>query len=199
MIKAIIFDFGGVLCVNDDLPKFWQENGDKLGVDPEDARKVGVPIWMEARVGKIDSNVYWEDLGVLAKMSAEEFRKYFIEYTGFRDELYTYIKKELKGKYKLAILSNQIKSWFEPIAEEKKFKAVFNVIVTSYGTGIAKPEIEIYKKTIKELGVEASECVFVEDRPKNIEPAEKLGMQVIEFKDFNQFVGDLEKIKKFGY
>ena len=194
MIKAIIFDFGGVLSTDDDIPKFWQENGKKLGVDPEAGSEIALPIWMEARVGKIDSDIYWEKLGAFTKMSAEEFKKYFIGCTGFCDDLYGYIKEKLQGKYQLAILSNQIKSWFEPIADKKKFREVFDVIITSYDTGIAKPDIEIYEKTIKELGVKASECVFVDDRPKNIEPAKKLGMRVVEFRNYDQFVEDLNKI-----
>jgi len=198
MIKAIIFDFGGVLSTDDDIPKFWQENGRKLGVDPKRGAEIALPIWMEARIGKIDSEIYWEKLGIFTKMGAEEFKKYFIGCTGFRDELLGYIKERLKGKYKLAILSNQIESWFEPIAKEKKLHEVFDVIVTSYESGVAKPAEEIYKKTIKELSVKARECVFVEDRLKNLEPAKKLGMVAIEFRNFDQFVKDLEKILDAG-
>lgn len=193
-IKAIIFDFGGVLSTNDDIPEFWQENGKKLGVDPKVGSEIALPIWMEARVGKIDSDIYWEKLGVLTKMGAEEFKKYFIGCTGFNDELFVYIKEKLKGKYRLAILSNQIESWFETIAQKKKFREVFDVIVTSYETGIAKPDIKIYKKTIEDLGVKSHECIFIEDRAKNLEPAKKLGMKTIEFKSYVQLVEDLKKI-----
>jgi len=105
-----------------------------------------------------------------------------------------YVKNKLQGKYKLAILSNQIKSWLEPILEEKKFGEIFDTIVTSYEVGSAKPDIKIYKEVLGKLNVKAEECVYIEDRIKNLEPAKILGMKTIEFKNYNQCVKDLEEI-----
>ncbi|MFZ2835137.1 MAG: HAD-IA family hydrolase, partial [Candidatus Moraniibacteriota bacterium] len=163
MYKAIIFDFGGVFSINDDIQEFWLNNAVKLNVDSQKANEIGLSIWLEARVGKIDSNIFWEKLGAFVGMDAFKFKKYFVEYTGFRDELYAYVKNNLQGKYKLAILSNQIESWLEPILEEKKFREVFDVIVTSYDVGFAKPDIEIYKKVLERLNLEAGECIYIED------------------------------------
>ena len=194
MIKAIIFDFGGVFSIDDNIPKFLQTNSERLGIDPEEVGKISLAIWQEARVGKIDSNIFWEKLGALAKMKPENFKKYFTESFGFRQELYDYVKKNLYGKYKLAILSNQIESWLEPILEEKKFKEIFDVIVTSYNTGFAKPDIKIYEKVLQDLKLPADQCIYVEDRPANLEPAKNLGMYVIEFKKFDQFIADLDNL-----
>ena len=198
MFKAIIFDFGGIFSIHDDILEFWRKNSVKLGVDLEAANKIALPIWLEARVGNIDSNIFWEKLGAFTKIGAKEFKRYFIDYTSFRDELYDYVKENLSGKYRLAILSNQIESWLEPILEEKKFRTVFDIIVTSYNTGLAKPNIGIYEKVVQELGVKAEECIFIEDRPKNLEPAKKLGMSVIEFKNYDQFVKDLNGLLNEG-
>ncbi|MFZ2193259.1 MAG: HAD family phosphatase [Candidatus Moraniibacteriota bacterium] len=194
MYKAIIFDFGGVFSINDDIQEFWLNNAVKLNVDSQKANEIGLSIWLEARVGKIDSNIFWEKLGAFVGMDAFKFKKYFVEYTGFRDELYAYVKNNLQGKYKLAILSNQIESWLEPILEEKKFREVFDVIVTSYDVGFAKPDIEIYKKVLERLNLEAGECIYIEDRIKNLEPAKILGMKTIEFKNYKQCVEDLEML-----
>ncbi|MFA5994243.1 MAG: HAD family phosphatase [Parcubacteria group bacterium] len=194
MYKAIIFDFGGIFSMDDDIKEFWKNNATKLKIDPQEANETGIPIWLEARIGKIDSNMFWEKLGPLAGMSAVEFKRYFIGYTGFRDELLDYVKNNLRGKYKLAILSNQIESWLEPILEEKKFREIFEVIVTSYETGFAKPDLEIYKKTLEKLDVQADGCIYIDDMIKNLEPAKALGMKTIEFKNYNQCIEDLEKI-----
>ncbi|MDP2104267.1 MAG: HAD family phosphatase [Candidatus Gracilibacteria bacterium] len=196
MIKAIIFDFGGVFSTDDDIREFWQNNAEKLGVDAEEANRISLSIWFEARVGKIDSTIFWEKLGAFTKMSPESFKKYFIEYTGFRDELHQFVKKNLYGKYKLAILSNQIESWLEPILEEKKFREIFDIIITSYNTGLVKPDREIYEKVIQDLNLKAEECIYIEDRPKNLEPAKNLGMNVIEFRDYDSFLKELDFLLK---
>ncbi|KKQ56686.1 MAG: HAD-superfamily hydrolase, subfamily IA, variant 3 [Parcubacteria group bacterium GW2011_GWA2_38_13] len=194
MIKAIIFDFGGIFNIRDSLKIFWQDNADTLKVDPEKAFAISLPLWRKARIGNIDSEIFWEKLGACAKMSPENFKKYFIEYTGYREEMLEYIKKNLKGKYKLAILSNQIKTWIEPILKEKKFEEVFDVIITSYNTGFAKPDIRIYKKAIQALGVKAQECIYIEDKPRNVGPAEALGMKVILFQSYDQCINDLNNL-----
>lgn len=194
MYKAIIFDFGGVFSIDDDIQEFWLNNATKFNIDPEEANKLSLPLWLEARIGKMDSNIFWEKLGPLVKMNALEFRQYFVEYTGFREELYDYVKNNLKGKYKLAILSNQIKSWLEPILEEKKFIEIFDTIVTSYEVGFAKPDMEIYNKVLETLNVKAEECIYIEDRAKNLEPAKILGMKTVEFKNYDQCIRDLEQI-----
>ena len=80
------------------------------------------------------------------------------------------------------------------ILEEKKFGEIFDTIVTSYEVGSAKPDIKIYKEVLGKLNVKAEECVYIEDRIKNLEPAKILGMKTIEFKNYNQCVKDLEEI-----
>ena len=194
MFKAIIFDFGGVFSANDDIQEFWLNNAVKFSVNAEDANEISSLIWSDARIGKIDSDIFWTKLGSFVKMDAIEFKKYFIEYTSFREKLYQYVKNNLQGKYKLAILSNQIESWLEPILEEKKMRAVFDTIVTSYETGLAKPDIKIYEKVLEKLNLKAEECIYIEDRIKNIEPAKILGMTVIQFKNYDQCLRDLEQI-----
>lgn len=194
MIKAIIFDFGGVFSTDIDIREFWQNNSEKLGVNLEEANKLSKSIWDEARLGKIDSTLFWERLGGLTKMSADEFKQYFLQAGEFREEMHKYVRENLFGKYKLAILSNQIESWLEPILKEKKFDEIFDVIVTSYNSGLAKPDPEIYKKVVEFLDVKPEECIYVEDRQKNLEPAKTLGMGVIEYKNYGLFVTDLNQL-----
>ncbi len=196
MYKAIIFDFGGVFSTDVDIREFWQNNSGKLGVNPEEADSLSKSLWDEARLGKIDSMLFWERLGKLAGMSAADFKDYVLEKAEFRDEMYQYVREKLLGKYKLAILSNQIESWLEPILKEKRFDEMFDVIVTSYNTGLAKPDPEIYRKVVEFLGVEAEECIYVEDRPKNLEPAKALGMAVVEYKNYGQFIKELDQLLK---
>jgi epoxide hydrolase-like predicted phosphatase len=192
MIKAIIFDFGGVFSIIDDFQEFWQKNGVKLGVDPEEAIEIFSPLWEKACVGQIDSNIILEKLGTFTKTDPKKLKGQLIELSGFRDELYEYVKKNLKGKYKLAILSDHVEAWLELVLEEKKFREVFDVIVTSYNTGFVKPDIRIFEKVLKDLDVKAEECIFVEDMQENLVVAKNLGMNIIEFKNYNQFVKDFD-------
>lgn len=197
MLQAIIFDFGGVFSVEADIKKFLQNNAIKFKIDPEEVNKISSAIWAEARLGKIDSNIFWEKLGELVDMDPLEFKKYFIENTTLVEyKLYDFVKYHLKGKYKLAILSNQIESWLETVLEENNFREVFDFIITSYNTGLAKPDLAIYQKTLEILDLKAEECLFIDDLAQNLAPAKELGMQTILFENYEQFLGDLNKVLK---
>ena len=49
-----------------------------------------------------------------------------------------------------------------------------------------KPEVEIYKLLLDRYHFVPQECVFIDDRPENIEAAEKLGITGIQFQNQQQ-------------
>jgi FMN phosphatase YigB (HAD superfamily) len=51
----------------------------------------------------------------------------------------------------------------------------------SYQMGCRKPEPEIYRQTLEKLGVEGKHCLFIDDRPENIEAARSAGIQAHQF------------------
>ena len=55
-----------------------------------------------------------------------------------------------------------------------------NVFV-SYELGLLKPNQEIYKKVLQTLNIEPEEAVFIDDKPRNVEAAESLGIHGIVF------------------
>ena len=124
------------------------------------------------------------------KIDQKIFRKDLMEFSGFRYEVLDLIKK-LKKDYKVGLLSNHIEDWLEEIIAEHKLNEVFDVITASYETKIAKPDISIFKETVKRLGVDATECIYIDDMEQNIPPAKELGMKMILFKNFEQLKKEL--------
>ena len=59
---------------------------------------------------------------------------------------------------------------------------------------MAKPETEIYKISAEHLGVQPSECVFIDDQQKYLLGAEKTGMKTILYLGFENFKRELEKL-----
>jgi putative hydrolase of the HAD superfamily len=51
----------------------------------------------------------------------------------------------------------------------------------SYQMGCRKPEPEIYFQTLEKLGVEGKQCLFIDDRPENIEAARAAGIHAHQF------------------
>ena len=68
---------------------------------------------------------------------------------------------------------------------------LFDGLVISGEVGLVKPDVAIYKYLLDTYGLKAEECLFVDDRPDNIEAGEKAGIKGY------LFDGDAEKLR--GY
>ena len=60
---------------------------------------------------------------------------------------------------------------------------LFDVHVISEREGVAKPDPAIYQRTLDRMQLPAEGCVFVDDSPVNLPPAEALGMTTVHATD----------------
>ena len=65
--------------------------------------------------------------------------------------------------------------------------------ILSYKVQMTKPNPDIYKKLLSMYSLKAEESVFIDDTPKNIDAAVKLGIKGIVYKDPDQAAEELEK------
>ena len=91
-----------------------------------------------------------------------------------------------KNGYHTYILSNFPKSTYEKATEELSFEKETTGAIFSYQVKCIKPEAEIYKLLLDRYHLVPQECVFIDDRPENIEAAEKLGITGIQFQNQHQ-------------
>jgi epoxide hydrolase-like predicted phosphatase len=89
---------------------------------------------------------------------------------------------ELKGQYKLAMLTNtpsrySLDQRFQP----GELDELFDVVVASGEVGWDKPAPEIYTMTVEKLGVEPEECLFIDDIPAFTAAAEALGIRTFTY------------------
>ena len=193
-IKAIIFDYGGVLSTPGKIDFFCKRYATKLNKNPKEFMKLVKENWNKAQINKIKSSLFWAKAAEFLEVDSEKFRRDLLNSFKFQEEVLIIIKR-LKENYKLELLTNQIEDWLEEVIREHKLDQVFDVIVTSYASKIAKPDIRIFKETAEKLEVKPEECIYIDDLEKNIHPAQELGMKTILFKNNKQLISDL---KKFG-
>jgi HAD superfamily hydrolase (TIGR01509 family) len=70
--------------------------------------------------------------------------------------------------------------------------------VISGEVGMHKPERQIYELTVEKLGVEPSECVFIDDLRENCEGAEAIGMTAIRHRHPAETIARLEELTSLG-
>lgn len=86
------------------------------------------------------------------------------------------VLEKLYGRYRLGVISNAFPSmdWVFDLLDIRKY---FGIIVISSFVGISKPEKGIYEFALNSLGVMPEECLFIDDKLKNVESAMKIGFK----------------------
>jgi len=196
-IKAVIFDFGGVLVRTEDRSSR-QGLAEDLGMTYEqlDALIFQSESARQATVGDITTQEHWENLRVQLGFSVEEFPRVPKEFFGgdrLDEELIDTIRA-LRPRYKTAMLSNAWDDLREVVVNEWRIGEAFDELVISAEVGVAKPDPRIYRLTLQRLEVEPSEAIFVDDFLRNVEGAQAVGIHAIHFQDPVQARAELEAL-----
>ena len=108
--------------------------------------------------------------------------------------------KELKGKYKLGCITNNIRLLEKDLEENsnnnesKNAMLLFDHIIESSKVGIRKPNPEIYKMSYRALKVDPEECIYLDDLGINLKPARALGMTTIKVIDPDETIKTVKEL-----
>ena len=89
--------------------------------------------------------------------------------------------KSMKGKYKLAMISNINENHFNFLKKKMSVFKEFDKLVLSYEVGFRKPAREIYDAALKSVDTAASRAFYIDDRDDLIEAASKFGIKGMAF------------------
>jgi epoxide hydrolase-like predicted phosphatase len=182
--KAIIFDCFGVL-VEDSISRFYKTY---LADKPDIVEQIKALDHLSTE-GKITFDQLLEETSELTGIALPEV-KAFLELNPNDDALLRYIKTDLKPHYKIGFLSNAADDWLDDLFT-KEDQALFDDFVLSYQHGIRKPDAKIFELAAQRLGVEPSQCVFIDDVADYCEGARAVGMTAIQYKNVDQLKRDL--------
>ena len=85
-------------------------------------------------------------------------------------------------------------SWGTTRYPRPLLQELFDGVVISGEVGIRKPAPEIYARGAEAIGLEPSQCVFVDDLPFNLKPAAELGMATVHHVEAEQTITELERV-----
>jgi putative hydrolase of the HAD superfamily len=101
--------------------------------------------------------------------------------------------KLLKAKgHRLFCLSNMHVSSIDYLERAYNFWDVFEGGVISCRVHLIKPEPEIYSYLIKQYDLKKTQTIFIDDLTANLDPAERIGIQTIQFENPKQCEYQLE-------
>jgi len=188
-IRAVIFDFGGVIVRTENRAfrcklaarlSVTSDELDRLIFESESAR--------QATLGEITTQEHWEAVRKILNLSAQEFPSVPLAFWGgdiLDDALVDYVRS-LRPQYKTALLSNAWDDLRRELRQTWQIEDAFDEIIISAEVGFAKPDPHIYQLALNRLRVAPDEAVFIDDTPENVDAAGQTGMHAIHFESSQQ-------------
>ncbi len=194
-IKAIIFDIGGVLAIENrtkqygDLARIMDFDIDKF----QELRKKKVELFVR---GKVSEKEYLTFFAKKFNLNMVKLRKHWVRLAKENYKLdlgVSNIIRKLKKNYFLITLTNIIPLHNKIRKTNNPYKD-FNLNLLSFKQGYAKPDLAFYKLLFKKTKFKPQEMIFIDDHKPYLDPAKKLGLKVIHFKNSVQLKQDLKKM-----
>ncbi len=197
MIKNIIFDVGKVLVSYE--PDAYMES---LGFSPKEKAAVNRAmfqsrLWVQADEGIMEPEAFLEGYVANAPEYEAAIRRAYRTLGGTVELLPYAVEwlKDLKSRgYRLYILSNYGKYLYEQTKDKMEFLPLMDGVLFSHTCRLIKPNPEIYFYLLRKYGLEAPECVFLDDREENVAGARQCGIHGIRFFDYESGRQALEEL-----
>jgi putative hydrolase of the HAD superfamily len=195
-IRAVIFDFGGVLAFH---PTREQVRAAALdcGFPPDQF----APLLWKRRLlydaGKIDAGNYWRDVfesngKTFEPARLRDFIRHEIGFWSRYDQrVFDWINQLRGSGFRTGILSNLPVPIGEHLRATPGFLDHFDHVTFSYELLSAKPEPAIYRHAIEGQNVTPEETLFLDDRPENIAGARDLGMNAELYESWEKFAPEV--------
>ena len=193
-LRAVVFDYGIVLTGPPDATA-WANMLRITGLPEERFHSL---YWIDRAAldeGKLTGLGFWQKL--LRETGqppdhAEELNRWDARLWTVENPIMVAWQLKLKQRGLLtAILSNIGADVLASVERTFDWIHHFDVLVWSYQLGIVKPDPEIYRHTLRELGTNPEETLFIDDRRPNVEAARALGIQALEYSSVEQLREEL--------
>jgi len=185
-IKAVLFDFGQVLSLPAD-PAVWQQMLTLSGLSEADLQREYWAHRHDYDRGTFNSQTYWKAVAAgsettftpdqIAALIAADVNLW----SRLNLPMVEWAQQLQRAGIRTGILSNIGDAMAEGLIAKFDWISAFDHCVWSYSLKLAKPEAAIYRCAAEGLATDPSQILFIDDKIENIEAAESIGMQAIQY------------------
>jgi putative hydrolase of the HAD superfamily len=196
-IRTVLFDYGNVLS----LPQ-------AAGVAQQLADLCGLPLvqfeeryWMHRvayDLGQLDGPAYWQHFRAIegqeltADQVSELMRRDAASWEHPNQATVNWAIALREQGVRTAILSNMPAPLRQHLVRDSGWLPAFDHLTFSCDIGVMKPAEAIYRHCLDGVGSEASDALFLDDRPENIDAARALGIHAVQFHSASQVADELQ-------
>lgn len=205
LLKAVLFDFGGVILSSpfEAFNHYERANGLPIdflrglnATDPHDN------AWARLERNEVGFDEFCDLFELEAKVSGHtiDARAVMASMAGdVRPQMVEAIRQCKAAGLKTALLTNNWVSLDErdPVSERDDVLQLFDVVIESSKVGVRKPDPRFYELACVALDIEPEEAVFLDDLGINLKPARTMGMVTIKVGDPDKAIAELEAVVGF--
>jgi epoxide hydrolase-like predicted phosphatase len=193
--SALLIDWGGVLTTN--LFASFQAHCLRAEIDPQkllgrfrrdpQARELLIAL----ETGALAEEAFEAQLAALLEVEPDGLIDGLFAGVEADTAMVAAVRRARAGGIRTALVS---KAWGVNRYPHDIFDELFDGVVISGEEGIRKPAKRMYELGAERAGVRPEECVFVDDLPFNLTPAEELGMATIHHTSAETTIPQLERL-----
>ena len=181
-ITHVFFDLGGV-CLTNAWDHLSREAAAKhfaydfAASEERHARVVGkFEIGAMARADYLNEAIFYEE----RKFSEKDFVQFMEAESKAHPKSFEVLEELcVRDEYPLSVLNNESLELNLYRIEKFRLRKYFTNFFSSCFLGVAKPNLEIYRKVLQITQLAADQCLLIDDREKNVEAAAECGFQIL--------------------
>jgi putative hydrolase of the HAD superfamily len=190
-MKAVIFDYGNVLC-GPQQPDDVAAMAAILNLPRERFEQIYWRYRLAYDEAKLDPFEYWKYFGSVTPSQIEQLNRIdAASWTHARPVMPEWVRELRQAGLQVALLSNMPFTVRDAVLD-CEWLPQFDQRTFSCELRISKPSPEIYNHCLRNLGVSAKEALFLDDRPENVRGAEAVGMHGIVFRSARELASQLD-------
>jgi epoxide hydrolase-like predicted phosphatase len=197
VIRAVVFDIGGVLEITPELgtDRRWEA---RLGLAAGEMDERMGGVWRGGSLGTITLDGVHQAVRDRLGLDEQQLTAYMAdlwrEYLGTANTELIVYARQLRPRYRTGILSNSFVGAREREQVAYGFEDLVDEIVYSHEVGMGKPDPRIYALACKRLNVRPEEMVFLDDADLCVAGALEAGIHAVHYRDNAQAIGELEDL-----
>lgn len=197
MIRAVVFDVGGVLT--EPVGPVFARRAIAAGLDLAPAHTlfasfadVDTPDEPAHRLerGEITIEEFFAALGpheTVARTLMDASSEHFVPASFVPEQsMHAFVREVRERGYRTGVVTNVVREWTPWWHRVMPDPAWFDVVVQSCDVGLRKPDPAIYLLAVDVLGVEPHEVLYLDDFPAMAAAARDLGMVAVDVTDHAQ-------------